>query len=111
MPTWCKLIPGNCLDVLPTLPDKSVDLVLTSPPHWISKEVVIPRKRNLGKFGGSDIILNFVEWDKFSDLKSFFNFTFKRVDECVRILRKSGMFISYFDRDKINFLSRYLQKS
>lgn len=111
MSAWLKLIQGNCLDILPTLPNESVDLILTDPPYGISKEVVISRKRNLGKFRGSDIVLNFGEWDKFPDLKSFFDFTFKWVDECIRILRRGGMFISYFDRDKINFLSYYLQKN
>jgi len=105
------LVLGDCREVMKKIPSESIDLVLTDPPYGISKEVVISRKRNLGKFRGSDIILDFGEWDKFSDLKEFLNFTFQWVDECIRVLRPGGMFISYFDRDKINFLSYYLQKN
>jgi DNA modification methylase len=32
------LIQGDCLKVLPTIPDESVDLVLTDPPYGITKE-------------------------------------------------------------------------
>jgi len=92
------------------IPSESIDLVITDPPYGISREVVISRKRNLGKFRGSDIVLDFGEWDKFDDLKSFFDFTFEWVDECIRVLRPGGMFVCYFDRDKINFLSYYLQQ-
>ncbi|HLX39974.1 MAG TPA: DNA methyltransferase, partial [Ktedonobacteraceae bacterium] len=28
-----KLLLGNCLDILPTFPDESVDLIVTSPPY------------------------------------------------------------------------------
>ena len=31
-----RLIHGNCLDILPTLPSESVDLVLTDPPYGIA---------------------------------------------------------------------------
>ena len=29
-----RLIQGDCLDVLPTLEDSSVDLILTDPPYY-----------------------------------------------------------------------------
>ncbi len=28
-----KIFQGDCLDILPTLPDKCVDLIVTSPPY------------------------------------------------------------------------------
>lgn len=31
---WSKLYNGDCLEVMRTLPDKSVDCVVTSPPYW-----------------------------------------------------------------------------
>lgn len=104
------LVLGDCREAMKKIPSESIDLVITDPPYGISREVVISRKRNLGKFRGSDIVLDFGEWDKFDDLKSFFDFTFEWVDECIRVLRPGGMFVCYFDRDKINFLSYYLQQ-
>lgn len=62
------------------------------------------------KFKGPDINLCFGEWDKFTSIDAFMKWTTSWVDETVRLLKDGGMFCSYFDRDKINFLSRYLQK-
>lgn len=105
-----KLIQGDCLEVMEKLPANSVDLVLTDPPFGISKEVTITRGKNEMKFKGGDISLDFGDWDKFDDLDDFMMFTFAWADECVRVLKEDSVFISYFDRDKINFLSHYLQE-
>jgi len=37
------IIHGDCLDILPTLAEESIDLVLTDCPYNISNEVVINR--------------------------------------------------------------------
>jgi DNA modification methylase len=99
----------DCLIGMKRIADKSIDLCLTDPPYMISNEVVITRGRNKMKFKGTDIKQDFGSWDKFNSLDDFMNWTFKWVDEATRCLRDGGMFCSYFDRDKINFLSRYLQ--
>jgi DNA modification methylase len=105
-----RVICGDCLEIMKGIPDGSVDLVLTDPPYAISNEVTITRGRNRMKFKGKDIKHDFGEWNRFSSLDEFMNWTYNWVDEAVRILRNGGMFCSYFDRDKINFLSAFLQK-
>ena len=105
-----KIIQGDCLSVMKSIPDNSVDLVLTDPPFAISNEVVITRGRNKMKFKGKDVKFDFGEWDKFDSLEDYLQFTFKWLDECIRILKEGKLIISYFDRDKINFISNYLQK-
>jgi len=97
------------LEVLPQIPSNSVDLIFTDPPYGISKEVKITRGRNPMKFSGKDIDLDFGEWDKFDSEGDYWNFTFSWVDKCIRVLRKGGIFSTYFDRDKISILSYYLQ--
>jgi len=62
------LIQGNCLKVLPTIPDESVDLILTDPPYCN--------------------IVN-VEWDKY-DESGFLNFIEKCLIEFKRILKDGG---------------------
>lgn len=104
-----ELYLGDCLEILPQLEDKSVDLVLTDPPYMISNEVIITRGRNKMKFKGPDIKHNFGEWDRFESLEDFYKFTYSWMDFVVERLRPGGMFCSYFDRDRINFMSRYLQ--
>jgi len=98
---------ADCREILPQI--GPVDLVLTDPPYGISSEVKIARGKNSMKFRGPDISHDFGAWDKFSDLEDFFDFTTSWVNLVDNALRPGGMFISYFDRDKVNFLSHYLQ--
>lgn len=101
----------NALDLLPELTPGSIGLVATDPPYGISNEVVITRSKNKMKFGNAkDIVSNFGQWDKFATEYDFWKFTFAWADRCATLLRDGGNFISYFDRDKINFLSMRLQK-
>jgi len=105
-----KLYLGDCLEIMKSIPDSSIDAIITDPPYGISSEVKITRTRNTMKFKASkDISLNFGEWDKFDDVHDFMSFTYSWIDLADEKLRDGGMFISYFDRDKINFLSQYLQ--
>lgn len=104
-----KIICGNCLDILPLIPNESIDLIVTDPPYGVSKNDKISRKRDKGKFRGKDITLNFGDWDIFYSEKDFFEFTFKWLNECIRILKKGGMLISYFDKERINIISYYLK--
>lgn len=101
---------GNSFELLPKITDGSVDMVLTDPPYGIANDVKITRSGNGKKFGKAKAIThNFGEWDKFSGLDDFMNFTKRWVDLVVPKLRGGGMLVSYFDRDRINFLSHYLQ--
>jgi len=104
-----KIIQGNCLEVLKSISDESVDMVFTDPPYNISSEIRISRGRNKMKFKGKDISLNFGDWDRFLSLDDYFSFTFLWVDECVRVLKPGRIFATWFDRDKINFVSYYLK--
>lgn len=105
-----RIIEGECRRVMTGIPKGSIDMILTDPPFGISKEIKITRSKNAMKFKGSDINLDFGEWDKFEDTDEFMEFTYSWVDECDRVLKEGGILISYFDRDKINFLSRYLRE-
>lgn len=105
-----ELILGDCCDVLPKIKKESVDLILTDPPYGISNNVKITRSKG-SKFGNcKDIIHNFGEWDNFKDFNEYWRFTKRWVDLAVPVLRAGGIFVCFFDRDKINFLSCYLQR-
>ena len=104
-----KIICDDCIETMKGIPDNIVDLIFTDPPYMISNEIVITRGRNRMKFKGKDISQDFGDWDKFNSLDEFMSWTFKWLDEAIRILRGGGMLCSYFDKDKVNFISRYLQ--
>ena len=78
------------------------DAIITDPPYAISSNVIISRNDT------TDINLNFGSWDCFSSDDAFFTWTFAWVDKANEILRPGGIFVSFFDRDKINYLSHYL---
>lgn len=43
--SWCAIIHGDCREILPTIPDKSIDLVLTDPPYGTTNcswDTIIP---------------------------------------------------------------------
>ena len=75
-----KLINGNNLDVLKTIADKSVDLVVTDPPYNISK------KNNFETMNRQSI--DFGEWDKNADILTWLTL----LD---RIVKKNGSVVIF----------------
>ena len=71
---------GDCLKVMQSIPDKSIDLCLTDPPYNIA------RKNNFSTMGRAGI--DFGEWDKGFDLFSY-------IDQISRILKKDGSFVVF----------------
>ena len=76
------LMNGDCLELMKTIPDGSVDMVLTDPPY-----------------------VNMIShsWDRMSDEKAKNMFdTFKK--ESYRVLRFGGRFVSFSSNDTLKFL-------
>jgi len=101
------LIQGDCLKVLPKIPDESVDLVVTDPPYNISQEnKKITRKYLSSKTHrrDSDIILDFGEWDRMDEVeyKTFTEMWFK---EIARILKPKSWFFSFFSKERIGYFT------
>jgi DNA modification methylase len=79
-----KIYQGDCLDVLKTLPDESVDLVFTDPPYNISSKNKIFMNYQNGK--KANISFDFGEWDYNFNIVPF-------LTECKRILKLNGSII------------------
>jgi len=80
---------GDCLDILPTLADKSVDLVLTDPPYNIDKV------RN---------------WDKWNSRESYISWCGEWIRECVRVLKDNGSFYFFHnDMPQIAMLMEWIR--
>ena len=78
------LICGDSLQVMKTLPDKSVDLIFADPPYFMQlhKELVRP--------DATAVVAVTDEWDKFPDLKTYDAFTQKWLAEAFRVLKDTG---------------------
>lgn len=66
-----KLVMGDCLDVLPSIPDNSVDLIHTSPPYNIDR----PYKGQRRDLHSQEAYLDFLA---------------RAIDECKRVLKPNG---------------------
>lgn len=79
---------GNCLDILKTIPDESVDFVITDPPY------------NIG-FDSSEATHEFDEaWDHKSN-EEFINFNKAWLDEIYRIVKPGGSAICFMGPTQI----------
>lgn len=94
------IIHGDAVDVLKTLPARSVDLIFVDPPYNIGKR--------FGEF-----------YDKWPSEESYLEWSYLWLDECARILKDSGSMylmastqaMPFFDlylRDRLTILSRVM---
>ena len=71
-----ELYCGNCLEIMKTIPDKSINIVLIDPPYNIGKD----------------------KWDKWSTVELYVEFMSKVFKECERVLKDNGSFY-FFHND------------
>lgn len=94
----------SCFELLASLENKTIDLVLIDPPYEISR----PTNFQSGEKTGKDtdrfrVSMDFGEWDK--------NFTGLEIAirECFRVLKDGGTMICFYDLWKIETLKSYLE--
>ncbi|WP_104748939.1 DNA-methyltransferase [Helicobacter cetorum] len=78
------ILQGDCLEVLKTIKDKSIDFIFADPPYFMQTTGELLRPSGT-KFNGLD-----EEWDKFKDFKHYDDFCFTWLKECQRILKDNG---------------------
>jgi DNA modification methylase len=80
---------GDCRDILPTIPDETIDVVIADPPffldvpaeenvidHYIQKNGMKPRFRQ--------------QWDKFDDAEDYLDFADRLLENAARIIALTG---------------------
>ncbi len=89
LPTYWKpfIKQGDAINLLQCIPHDSVDLILTDPPYFMG---------SYKKVG---------EWDDFDTMEAFQKFTETWLSECSRVLRKGGVFFSFFCKFKISIIT------
>lgn len=78
------IIQGDCIQVLPTLPEKSVDLIFADPPYnlQLSSELFRPDSSKVNAV--NDV------WDQFSGFEDYDKFTREWLLACQRVLKDTG---------------------
>lgn len=81
-----NIINGDSLEILKTIPNKSVDLIFADPPYNLQLKDTLYRPDQTAV----EAVTN--NWDKFENYNSYDNFTNKWISECKRILKDGGAF-------------------
>jgi DNA modification methylase len=79
-----QALTGDCRDVLPTLPEKSVDLIFADPPYNLQLQQELWRP-NMTRVDGVD-----AAWDQFDDFAAYDRFTEAWLTACRRVLKDTG---------------------
>lgn len=74
---------GDCVDVLKQMPEKSVDMIFADPPYNLSND-------GFTVHAGKRVSVNKGEWDKSSGPEKDFEFHFKWIEACKRVLKDDG---------------------
>ena len=78
-----KLFEGNCLEVLPTLPERSVDMIFADPPYNLSNGGITCH-------AGRMVSVNKGEWDKSNGIEQDHEFALSWLTACRRVLKDNG---------------------
>lgn len=97
---------GDCLEIMKTIPDKSIDLILTDPPYNIGQE-------NKRTKVGNKIVSNKEAWGEWDDMdnKDFDAFMFSFIKEAYRLLKEGGGILLFHSSGKKRFLLRLRYES
>src|SRR3989304_6248438 len=79
-----RIIHGDCLEILPFLPESSVDLIFADPPYNLQLAHTLYRP-NMSKVDAVDD-----DWDKFENAAEYDQFTRKWLSACRRVLKDTG---------------------
>jgi len=101
----------DCLIGMKKLPDESIDLIITDPPFMISQEIKIGRSANTKYAASKDINLDFGPWDnQWKTEKEYYNWCYKWLKECVRVLKPYKHLLFFFDKKKVTPVWEYLER-
>ena len=79
-----KILHGDCIEILKTLPENSVDLIFADPPYnlQLSKDLYRPNMTKVDAVNDG--------WDKFKDFKEYDAFTSEWLSAARRVLKETG---------------------
>jgi len=78
-----RLYLGNALEILDQLPDESVDLIFADPPYNLSND-------GFTCHAGRRVCVNKGEWDRSKGFEEDFEFQYKWIEKCRRVLKPNG---------------------
>lgn len=101
------IIQADCIEYMKTMPDNSVDAIITDPPFNISEEGKdIQRKSLPSKFHkrNSNVKKDFGEWDRLPE-RNYKNFIELWFNEAQRILKPKGWIFIFFSKERVGYFT------
>ncbi len=99
-----QLICGDCIDILKQISDETVDLLITDPPYFVSKE-----NGDIRITGRKDISLDYGEWDRqWNNTDEYFAWCEEWFKECVRVLKNGSWLYIFFGKRFLWYLQGVL---
>ena len=81
-----KILQGDTVEILKTIPDETFDFCFADPPYFMQ----IENGKKLYRVEGSEFDGCDDEWDKFDSMKAYTDWTRKWLAEVKRVLKKDG---------------------
>jgi len=78
-----QLFHDDCISVLNSLPENSVDMIFADPPYFLSNGGISCK-------AGKMVSVNKADWDKSQGLEKDFEFTYNWINACRRVLKDNG---------------------
>jgi len=78
-----KLMLGDCIELMNALPAASVDMIFADPPYNLSND-------GYTDHAGKRVSVNKGEWDKSKGVEADFDFHFRWIEACRRVLKENG---------------------
>jgi len=79
-----QVLVGDCIELMNSLPEKSVDLVFADPPYYLQLDKELHRPNNSRVDGVTD------DWDKFDDFAAYDDFSKRWLGAARRVLKDTG---------------------
>jgi site-specific DNA-methyltransferase (adenine-specific) len=78
-----SLFHDDCINILDNLPKNSVDMIFADPPYFLSNGGISCK-------AGKMVSVNKADWDKSNGLDKDFEFTYKWINACKKVLKDNG---------------------
>jgi site-specific DNA-methyltransferase (adenine-specific) len=78
-----KLLLGDCIDLMNSMPAKSVDMIFADPPYNLSND-------GFSVHAGKRVSVNKGDWDRSKGVEEDFDFHYKWIEACKRVLKDDG---------------------
>ena len=100
-----KIYQGDCIEVMKTMPENSIDYCIADFPYNISNY-----GNSITKKGNNFVKGDFGEWDKWEDMEEYLDWVFDVSKEIQRLLKPLASCLFFFDSRQAGWISYELER-